>query len=78
MKKNMKYTDEPLGELKIIPDFLPSPENLIFKEDKIKITISLDKSSIDFFKQEAVEHNTQYSELIQEILYNYVARHRSS
>ena len=78
MKKNMKYTDEPLGELKIIPDFLPSPENLIFKEDKIKITISLDKSSIDFFKQEAVKHNTQYSELIQEILYNYVARHRSS
>jgi len=35
MSKPIEYTDEPLGELKIVPDFLPSPENLIFIEPKI-------------------------------------------
>jgi hypothetical protein len=33
MKKNTKYTDEPI-EFKEIKDFLPSPEHLAFKEKK--------------------------------------------
>ncbi|MBY0377808.1 MAG: hypothetical protein K2Q33_04515 [Gammaproteobacteria bacterium] len=30
--KKVKYTDGPMGDIKIIPDFLPSPENLVRKE----------------------------------------------
>ena len=33
MKKKIKYTDKPLGDLRIAKDFLPSPEELNFKDD---------------------------------------------
>lgn len=38
MKKQKKKSDtnESLGKLKIIDDFLPGPKNLIFKKEKIK------------------------------------------
>jgi hypothetical protein len=39
MKTKIKYTDEPLGKLKVVPDFLPSPEELAFREDSVKVTI---------------------------------------
>ena len=29
--KEIEYTDEPIGDVKIIPDFLPSPEELTAK-----------------------------------------------
>jgi hypothetical protein len=32
-EKSVRYTDEPIGEPKVIPDFLPKPEDLIFKSD---------------------------------------------
>jgi hypothetical protein len=60
MKKTVKYTDEPIGEMKIIADFLPPPKDLIFKDDTVKITISLTKESVEFFKKEAEKHHTQY------------------
>lgn len=41
MKKHkVKYTDEPIGKIKIIDDFLPKPQDLILKKEKTKITIS--------------------------------------
>ena len=52
-RNKIKYTDEPLGEVRIIEDFLPSPDQLVFKEDNVKVTITLSKASIDFFKKEA-------------------------
>ena len=52
MSTKIKYTDEALGEVKVISDFLPSLEELAFKEDTVKVTISLSKSSVDFFKRE--------------------------
>jgi hypothetical protein len=32
MNKQIEYTDEPLGELNIVPDFLPLPEELVLKK----------------------------------------------
>lgn len=37
MKKKIKYTDEPMENVRIIPDFLPSPENLELKMDLSEI-----------------------------------------
>jgi len=74
MKKKIEYTDEPLGDLRIIDDFLPPPEQLAFKEETVKITISLSKVSVDFFKREAMEHNTQYQKMIRRLLDHYVTR----
>ncbi|MFQ5641185.1 MAG: CopG family transcriptional regulator [bacterium] len=76
MKKKIKYTNEPLGKLKIVDDFLPPPSELIFKEETVKVTISLSKSSIEFFKQEAKDHHTQYQKMIRNLLDRYAAHYR--
>jgi len=76
MKKKIQYSDEPIGDLRIIDDFLPSPKELAFKEEQIKITIGLSKTSIDFFKQEAKIHHVQYQKMIRRLLDLYVAQHR--
>ena len=71
MSTKIKYTDEDLGEFQVIPDFLPSPEELAFKEDTIKVTISLSKGSVEFFKKEAKKHKTQYQKMIRRLLDAY-------
>lgn len=73
MKRKIKYTDEPLGKVKVVKDFLPSPEELAFKEETVKVTISLSKASIEFFKKEAKRHHTQYQKMIRRLLDEYVA-----
>jgi hypothetical protein len=78
MKPKIKYTDEPLGKIKIIPDFLPSPHELAFREQSIKVTITLSKKSIDFFKTAALKHHTQYQRMIRQLLDTYVETHSRS
>ncbi len=75
-KKKINYTNEPLGEIRIVDDFLPSPENLAFKESNVKVTISLSKASVDFFKNEAKKHHTQYQKMIRRLLDVYTEHHR--
>ncbi|MBF0543222.1 MAG: BrnA antitoxin family protein [Candidatus Riflebacteria bacterium] len=71
MKKKIAYTDEPMGEVKVIQDFLPSPEELALKEETVKITISLSKASVEFFKKRAKKYNTQYQKMIRRLLDEY-------
>ena len=75
MKKKIPYTNEPLGKVKRVDDFLPSPNELAFKEETVKVTIALSKSSIDFFKDQAKKHDTQYQKMIRRLLDEYTARH---
>jgi len=76
MKKKNKYTEEPLDNVRIVEDFLPSPENLVFREETVKITISLSRESVEFFKQVAKSHKTQYQKLIRRLLDEYAMRHK--
>jgi hypothetical protein len=76
MSMKIKYTDEPLGKVEVVADMLPSPEELAFKEDTVKITISLSKSSVDFFKQEAKKHDTKYQQMIRRLLDAYTRSQR--
>jgi predicted DNA binding CopG/RHH family protein len=78
MKKKIKYTDEPLGKLKVVDDFLPSPDQLVLKEENVKVTIALKKSSVDFFKQEAKKHHTSYQKMIRELIDWYTSQHKKS
>ncbi len=68
MKSKIKYTEEAMGELKAIKDFLPPPDRLVVKEENVKITISLKKSSIAFFKEQAKKHRTSYQKMIREVV----------
>ena len=72
MSTKIKYTDEPLGNIRVISDFLPSPAELAFREESVKVTISLSKKSIDFFKSEAGKHHTQYQRMIRQLIDAYV------
>lgn len=76
MKKKIKYSNEPFGEMRMVKDFLPSPDELAFKEDSIKVTLSLSKASIEFFKAQAEKNHTQYQKMIRRLLDIYVSRQR--
>ena len=60
MKSKIKYTDEPMGKLKVINDFLPPPHQLVLKEENVKVTIVFKKSNVEFFKNQARKHQTSY------------------
>jgi predicted DNA binding CopG/RHH family protein len=78
MKSKRKYSDGPIDEIEVVEDFLPSPEELAFKEDTVKVTISLSRSSVEFFKEEAGKHNTPYQKMIRRLLDTYVDRRAGS
>ncbi len=75
MKHKIKYTNEPLGKLRVIKDFLPSPDKLAFKEEPVKVTMVLSKSSVRFFKKTARKHRAPYQKLIRTLLDTYVAQY---
>ena len=72
MKGKTRYTDEPIGEPRVIRDFLPSPKELAFREEDVKITITLSRKSVDVFKAEASKADTQYQRMIRRLLDAYV------
>ncbi|MCC6196919.1 MAG: hypothetical protein IT518_20900 [Burkholderiales bacterium] len=75
MSTRIKYTNEPMGEPRVIKDFLPSPSELAFRDEDVKITITLSKKSVDFFKSEAAKADTQYQRMIRRLLDAYVEAH---
>jgi hypothetical protein len=78
MKNKIKYSDEPMGELRVVRDFLPSPEQLVLKEENVKITIWLKKSSVDFFKKEAQRHRIPYQKMIRRVIDWYASQYQKS
>jgi predicted DNA binding CopG/RHH family protein len=75
MSGKIKYTDEPLGDLKVVRDFLPRPEDLVFRDEGVKVTIALSRRSVEFFKGEARKHRTQYQRMIRRLLDAYAEHH---
>jgi hypothetical protein len=75
MSAKIRYTDEPLGKSRVVPDFLPAPEDLVFRQDGVKVTLALSKRSVEFFKREAAKHNTQYQRMIRRLLDAYAEHH---
>ena len=62
-----------MGKVRIVSDFLPSPKDLVLKDETVKVTISLSKASVEFFKEEARKHKTQYQKMIRRLLDEYTA-----
>jgi len=75
MKNRIRYTDEPMGDLRVIKDFLPPPSRLTLKEDNVKVTISLSKASVRFFKRQAKAHGTSYQRMIRRLIDLYASRY---
>jgi len=55
---------------------LPPPEELVFKDEKVKVTLELSKSSIQFFKREAKKRRTSYLKRIRHLLDLYANKFR--
>lgn len=72
MNKKIKYTNEPMSKVEVVTDFLPSPAELAFREEGIKVTLALSKKSVDFFKSVATKRHTQYQRMIRRLLDSYV------
>ena len=77
MSRKIQYSDEPLGKLELVPDFLPSPGELALKDENVKITIALSKESVDYFKAEANRHQVKYQRMIRQLLDLYVSQQKS-
>jgi hypothetical protein len=77
MSNTTSYTDAPadieeaLNRATITGDFLPSPKELISKVEKEKVTMAIDKYSLDLFKEYAKKHNIKYQPMINGVLGAY-------
>ncbi|OGX07998.1 MAG: CopG family transcriptional regulator [Omnitrophica WOR_2 bacterium GWA2_47_8] len=75
-KKKVVDSDMPVGKLIRIPDFLPPPDQLILSEPTVKVTLSLTKDSLEFFKRQAARRNTKYQKMIREVVDQYAKKYR--
>lgn len=76
-KKEIRYTNEPIGKIEFVNDFLPPPEQLVLKEKTVKVTLALTKDSVDFFKKIAKEKHTHYQKMIRVLLEQYTEHYRN-
>ena len=76
--RKIKYSNEPIGNVQLVADFLPSPDQLILKEETVKVTLTLTKDSVDFFKKVAKEHHTHYQTMIRILLEQYTEHYQPS
>lgn len=80
MKNKTKYAKAPkdvaraISASEPIEDFLPRPDKLVFKEEAVKVTLSLGKESVTFFKKMAKENHVPYQNMIKRVVDLY-ARH---
>jgi hypothetical protein len=65
----------PAGRLIRVPDFLPPPDKLIIPNEPVKVTITLSRRSVEFFKREARLHRSKYQKMIREVLDRYTAKY---
>lgn len=80
MQRRINYTDAPedielsLDNAIVIEDFLPSPGELTRKVEKEKITLAIDKRSLDLFKEYANKHNAKYKTMINGVISSYAEK----
>jgi len=84
MNKKTVYRDAPndIGEVLLkgekIDDFLPPPDQLVKRIPKVKITITLNQQSVEFFKKSAKKNKVKYQTMINELLDKYVEKYRDT
>jgi hypothetical protein len=72
------YEEYPFGKNAkigpVVKDLLPPPHMLARMEKKVKITITLNTSSVQFFKKQAKKYKTPYQAMIRNLLQQYAER----
>jgi predicted DNA binding CopG/RHH family protein len=70
----VRYTAGEIGRVRVIEDALPPPAALVLREDNVKVTLSLSRRSLDFFKREARKRRVPYQRMIRALVDVYVER----
>ena len=73
-KRTVRYTAGEIGRIRVIEDFLPSPADLVPREDNVKVTLSLSRHGLDFFKRESKKRRVPYQRMIRALVDNYAER----
>jgi predicted DNA binding CopG/RHH family protein len=63
-KPTVKYSRGEIGRVRIVEDFLPSPDRLVLREENVKVTLSLSQRSVTFFKRAARQRRMPYQRMI--------------
>jgi hypothetical protein len=69
-----RYTPGEIGWMRVIDDVLPPPTALVPREDNVKVTLSLSRRSLDFFKREAPKRRVPYQRMIRALVDTYAER----
>ncbi len=72
--RTVRYTTGEIGRVRVIEDFLPAPADLVPREDNVKVTLSLSRRSLDFFKHEARKRRVPYQRMIRALVDTYAER----
>jgi predicted DNA binding CopG/RHH family protein len=75
--RTIKYTAGEIGRVRVVEDFLPPPDALVPREDNIKVTLSLSRRSVDFFKRAAKQRRVPYQRMIRALVDTYADKQAS-
>jgi hypothetical protein len=73
-KSKIEYTKGEIGDVRIVKDFLPLPSQLVLRDDNVKVTLSLSRRSINFFKREAKKQHVPYQKMIRALVDGYAEK----
>jgi hypothetical protein len=77
-ERETDHTDdqgEIVGELRPVSDVLPPPDRLVLRDEGVKVTRTLSRSSVEFFKREAARSRVPYQRMIRALVDEYARRH---
>ena len=72
--RTIKYTEGEIGRVRVVDDFLPSPDALVTREENVKVTLSLSRRSVDFFKHAAKQRKVPYQRMIRALVDQYAEK----
>jgi predicted DNA binding CopG/RHH family protein len=72
--RTVRYTSGEIGRVKVIEDFLPSPDSLVAREDNVKVTLGLSRRSVEFFKRVAKQRRVPYQRMIRALVDAYAEK----
>jgi predicted DNA binding CopG/RHH family protein len=75
MSNKISDPAKPIGQVTIVKDFLPPPEQLVPKNTTVRVTMEFSQETIEYFKREAKQNNLSYKSMIRDLLDVYVKQH---
>jgi predicted DNA binding CopG/RHH family protein len=74
--KTVKYSEGEIGKVRVVGDFLPSPDALVAREENVKVTIELSRRSVDYFKRAARARRVPYQRMIRALVDAYAEKQK--